>query len=67
VEQGQVVAEIVNPLADDPAAARMAMRAATAGVVISRCIKKLAAPGDGILMIVGQQALAYRQVKLMSD
>ena len=67
VEQGQVVAEIVNPLADDPAAARIAMRAATAGVVISRCIKKLAAPGDGILMIVGQQALAYRQVKLMTD
>jgi predicted deacylase len=53
VRKGDVVAEIVDPLADDPLRARTPVHAQTDGLVISRCLKKLAAPGDSIGIIVG--------------
>ena len=53
VRKGDVVAEIVDPLADDPLQARTPVHARTDGLVISRCLKKLAAPGDSIGIIVG--------------
>jgi len=66
VKQGDLVAEIVDPLADDPARARTAVRALNDGLVISRCLKKLCAPGDSIGIIVGSESLAYRKDRLMS-
>ncbi len=56
VRKGDVVAEIVDPLADDPMQARTPIHAQTDGLVISRCLKKLAAPGDSIGIIVGPGA-----------
>ena len=56
VRKGDVVAEIVDPLADDPVHARTPIHAMTDGLVISRCLKKLAAPGDSIGIIVGPGA-----------
>jgi predicted deacylase len=53
VRKGDVVAEIVDPLADDPLQARTPVHAKTDGLVISRCLKKLTAPGDSIGIIVG--------------
>ena len=37
------------------------------GLLISRCLKKLAAPGDSIGIIVGSEGLAYRKERLMSQ
>jgi uncharacterized protein len=57
VESGDLVAEIVDPLADDPASERTPVRARTEGMVLGRCLKKLASPGDTILMIVPDPAV----------
>ena len=51
VAPDDIVAEIVDPLADDPAKARTPI-GTDGGLVLSRCLKKLAAPGDTIMMIV---------------
>lgn len=67
IRKGDLVAEIVDPLADDPLSARTPVRAVTDGLVISRCLKKLAAPGDSIGIIVGTESLAHRKEKLMSS
>lgn len=67
VKQGDLVAEMVDPLADDPLKARTPVRAMSDGLLISRCLKKLAAPGDSIGIIVGQESLAYRKGRLMSQ
>lgn len=69
VSKGDVIADLVDPLADDPARARTEIRAQTDGLVLSRCLKKLVAPGDGVAMIVGTQKLAHRKGSgsLLSD
>lgn len=68
VKRGDVVAELIDPMADDPAKARTEIRAGTDGLVLSRCLKKLVAPGDGIAMIVGSTKLAHRMAgALLSD
>jgi hypothetical protein len=54
VEGGDLVAEIVDPLADDPASARTPIRTRYGGLVLTRCLKKLASPGDTIMMIVSE-------------
>jgi predicted deacylase len=53
VRKGDLIAEIVDPMADDPMQARTQIRTATDGLVISRCLKKLAAPGDSIGIVAG--------------
>lgn len=68
VKRGDLVAELVNPLAEDAGNARQAIRAGTDGLVLSRCLKKLVAPGDGIAMVVGKSKLAHRRAgALLSD
>ncbi|WP_119299496.1 succinylglutamate desuccinylase/aspartoacylase family protein [Dongia deserti] len=52
VKSGDLVAEIVDPMADDPVKARTPIRARRDGLILTRCLKKLAAPGDTIMMIV---------------
>jgi predicted deacylase len=67
VHKGDLVAEIIDPLAEDQANARTEMRAVTDGLVISRCSKKLVAPGEGVTMIAGKEPLAHRKGSLLSD
>ena len=67
VEQGQLVAEIVDPFALDQSAARTPVHSLTAGLVLARRSKKLVAPGDGVMMVVGAESLAYRATRLMSE
>jgi predicted deacylase len=61
VKKGDLIGELVDPLADDPAKARTEIRAGTDGLILSRCLKKLVSPGDGIAMIVGTSKLAHRK------
>ncbi|WP_374371363.1 succinylglutamate desuccinylase/aspartoacylase family protein [Dongia sp.] len=68
VKRGDVIADLIDPLADDPLKARTAIRAGTDGLVLSRCLRKLVAPGDSISMIVGTAKLAHRKAgALLSD
>ncbi|MBK8161404.1 MAG: succinylglutamate desuccinylase/aspartoacylase family protein [Rhodospirillaceae bacterium] len=61
VKKGDLIGELVDPLADDPAKARTEIRAGTDGLILSRCLKKLVSPGDGVAMIVGTSKLAHRK------
>ncbi len=68
VKKGDVIAELVDPLADDQSKARQPIRAVNDGLVLSRCLRKLVSPGDGIAMIVGKTKLAHRKAgTLLSD
>jgi predicted deacylase len=67
VRKGDLVAEIIDPLAEDQSKARTEMRAVADGLVVSRCTKKLVAPGEGITMIAGKEHLAHRKGLLLSD
>ena len=67
VRKGDLIAEIIDPLAEDQANARTPMRAVTDGIVVSRCSHKLVAPGEGITMIAGKEPLPHRKGLLLSD
>jgi hypothetical protein len=43
------------------------MRSVADGLIVSRCSKKLVAPGEGITMIAGKESLAHRKGPLLSD
>ncbi|MEI9983820.1 MAG: hypothetical protein WDN69_11785 [Aliidongia sp.] len=58
---------MVDPLADDLAASRRPIVAATDGRVLSRRSIKLVAPGDTVAKVVGEIPLAYRSSNLMVD
>ena len=49
---GDLVAEIIDPLAADPASARTPVRARTDGTVLARYLTKLASPSDAIATII---------------
>lgn len=68
VRKGDLIAEVIDPLIDDSAQCRTEVRASTDGLVLSRCLRKLVSPGDGIAMIVGKTKLAHRKSgALLSD
>ena len=68
VKKGDVIADLVDPLAEDQSKARTPIRAVNDGLVLSRCLRKLVSPGDGIAMIVGKTKLAHRKAgTLLSD
>ena len=67
VRKGDLIAEIIDPLAEDQSKARTEMRSIADGLVVSRCSKKLVAPGEGITMIAGKDSLSHRKGPLLSD
>jgi len=67
IGEGDTVAEIVDPLADDPRQARTPVRAQTEGMLLSRREHKMVRPGDSIAKVVGTQPLAYRTGLLLED
>jgi predicted deacylase len=67
VRKGDVIADVIDPLADDPAASRLEIRCQTSGLVLSRRALKFVAPGDSIAKVVGKEKLAYRTGLLLED
>ena len=67
VSKGDVIAEILNPLAEDAAQARLPLRAGTDGFLMTRRQHKMVRPGDSIGKIVGTEPLASRQGYLLED
>jgi predicted deacylase len=67
VAAGDIIAELVDPLADDPRAARTPVRAGTDGLLLARRLHRLVRPGDAIGKVVGKQVLAYRTGLLLED
>jgi hypothetical protein len=67
IAKGETIAEIVDPLADDPLQARTPVRAQTEGMLLSRRSHKMVRPGDSLAKVVGRESLAYRQGMLLED
>jgi hypothetical protein len=58
VAEGEVVAEVVDPLAEDPATARVPVKARTRGLFFGRDAERLVRPGDPFATVSGPEALA---------
>jgi hypothetical protein len=70
IEKGEIVADIVDVAAGDPAAGGVcvALAAPVSGVMVGRHLMKLARAGDRICKIAGKEPLAHRTPgKLMLD
>ncbi|MBE9554822.1 MAG: succinylglutamate desuccinylase, partial [Proteobacteria bacterium] len=61
VEAGELMAELVDIEADDPAAARTPIHARASGLFFARKADALARPGDQIGKIAGAEPLSHRQ------
>lgn len=67
VRKGDVIAWLIDPAADDPAAARQPIRTAAAGLVLSRRLHKFALPGMTIAKVVGTETLPQREGAYLLD
>jgi hypothetical protein len=68
VNKGEVVAGLIDPAAEDPAAARTDLVSPVGGILVGRHLMKLARAGERICKIAGRESLAHRKAgKLMLD
>ncbi|HWA43422.1 MAG TPA: succinylglutamate desuccinylase/aspartoacylase family protein [Hypericibacter adhaerens] len=67
VAKGEVIAEILDPLAQGPSPARLALEAGTDGLILTRRQHKMVRPGDCVAKIVGTEPLASRRGYLLQD
>ena len=65
VTAGQVVAEIIDPLAEDPAAVRTPVKTIADGLFFARKIERLVRPGQAIGKIAGATPLPTRTGALL--
>ncbi len=68
VEKDQVIAWLIDPAAEDPNAGRRAIRAGTAGLILSRRDRLYVQPGETLAKVVGREPLAApRATNLLGD
>jgi predicted deacylase len=68
VEKDQVIAWLIDPAAEDPNAGRRAIRAGTAGRILSRRDRLYVQPGETLAKVVGSTPLATPRAKnLLGD
>lgn len=67
VRKGDLVAEIIDPMADDPNAARVPAVSAADGLLFTRRMLKLVRAGEPIAKVIGRELLAHRTGKLLED
>ena len=60
VKEGDLVAEVVDPAAEDPAKARTPVLARTDGLILSRHVQFYVTQGTSIAKIVGEKPLPHR-------
>jgi predicted deacylase len=65
LRSGDIVAEIVDPLAEDPARRRIAVRTTTDGIFYQRKLLRQIRPGQSCGKVAGEQALPSRQGVLL--
>ncbi len=66
-KKGDLIAEIVDPLADDPKKARTPVRCETSGPILSIRAMKSVGAGDSIAFIIGDEKLPHPDGLLLSD
>ncbi len=68
IEKDQMIAWLIDPAAEDPNAGRRAIRAGTAGLVLSRRDRLYVQPGETLAKVVGREPLATPRAKnLLGD
>jgi len=67
MKTGELLAELVDPMAEDPAKARTPIQVSTDGLLLSRALHKLVRPGDSLAKVVGTKPLASRRGYLLED
>ena len=68
VENGQIIAWLIDPAAEDPNAGRRAIHAGTEGMVLSRRDRLYVQPGDTLAKVAGREPLtAPRSKNLLGD
>ena len=67
VTAGTVIAELVDPMAEDPRHARTPIATVTDGLLLSRRLDHMVRPGSAVTKIVGEKKLAYRTGLLLDD
>jgi predicted deacylase len=68
VEKDQVIAWLIDPAAEDPNAGRQAIRAGTAGLILSRRDRLYVQPGDTLAKVVGREPVtAPKEKNLLGD
>lgn len=67
LKKGELLAELVDPMAEDAAKARTPIHAGTDGLLLSRALHKSVRPGDSLAKIVGTELLPSRQGYLLED
>ena len=68
IEKDQVIAWLIDPAAEDPGAGRRAIRAGTAGLILSRRDRLYLQPGETLAKVVGSTPLAAPPTKnLLGD
>ncbi len=67
VTSGTVIAEIVDPTADDPRAARTPVPTVADGLLLSRRADRFVRPGNSIGKVVGTKPLPHRKGHLLED
>ncbi|MGO1118766.1 succinylglutamate desuccinylase/aspartoacylase family protein [Rhodovibrionaceae bacterium A322] len=67
IKKGQIIAELVDPAAEDPNQARTPITSATDGLMLSRKTAKYAPSGGAVAKIVGTEPLAHRTGCLLEN
>jgi predicted deacylase len=67
VKAGAVIAELVDPMADDPRQARTPLATRTDGLVFSTRIDKFVWPGETVAKVAGREPLPERKGLLLED
>ncbi|MBX6324074.1 MAG: succinylglutamate desuccinylase, partial [Rhodospirillaceae bacterium] len=67
VTAGTPIAELVDPMAEDPRRARTPVRSGTDGLLLSRRLDRLVRPGDSVAKVVGTRILPHRTGLLLED
>ncbi len=67
VKAGEVIAELVDPMADHPADARRPILTRTDGLLFTRRRTRFARGGEGIAKIAGLVPLEHRKGRLLED
>ncbi len=67
VTQGQAIADLIDPTADDPAEGRVELAAHTDGIVFARRASRFAYSGATVMKIAGSRSLDGRHSRHLSD
>jgi predicted deacylase len=67
VKRGDVIAEVIDPAAEDLGRARLPLHAGTDGVVLSKRAHKWVIPGFSVAKIVGKETLEHRRGYLLEN